>query len=178
MMAASPKASQHESMAELAAFFAQIAERQRHAEDLEARITAGEECLHAIDQQYQAKVDDLHAIEAVITERQAELADLNSKTPKARVAFEEDMLPLRREKADIHEEIRRGQDLLRTIREQTSDAKQELDGIKGLIAGARNMAGGRTFTPAPAPSLSGPAIISPNTLADYDPLEPEQEASA
>jgi chromosome segregation ATPase len=163
-MATSQKGPQPESMAAYAEFFLKIAQREQYAEEVEARARAAEEREDAANQRYQARVDDLHGIEAVILERQATFDDLHSALPKAQVAFEESMLPLRREKAELQEDVRRLQAHQRTLQEQNADAERALSQIKSEIMGGQQMARARTF--APVPSLSGPVIISPNPLAD------------
>jgi chromosome segregation ATPase len=161
---------------EIVKFFEMLGQRHELREALEAEVTAHEQQLAGQRQEAQDLKTEKAALLSVIRELMEQLEDLTSPLPKARVAVEDALLPLRREQAELQEDIRREQAQLRTLKEQTSDALQQLEQIKAMIVGGQAQVRARSF--APAPSMNGPAIISPNLLADDHPLEPEQEASA
>jgi chromosome segregation ATPase len=156
-------------MAELVEFFKTLGERQQLSESLEVEIKAHEAHLEGQRQEVARLADDKQALERVITQLEDRLADLTSAVPSAAQVVELRLTESRQATAAETEQLRRIQAYQQSVKQQISDAEDTLRDLKGQIAGLTDHSRGRMF--APAPSLSGPAIISPNPLAIDDPKE-------
>jgi chromosome segregation ATPase len=167
---------QKQDIGQLVQFFDQIGKRLEYAETLETAIADNERQLEAQRQERDRLGDEKQALLTVIRELMAQLEDLTGEMPTKAHALEVKLGDLRREVASQTEQLRRMEDYSRSIKEQISDGETRLRNLKAQIAGAEDMARARSF--APMPSMTGPVIISPNTLADYDPREPSEEVAS
>jgi chromosome segregation ATPase len=157
-------------------FFKTLGERDEIRKELEAAIAEHEQQLQGQRKEAEELRAEKQALLSVIRELMGQLEDLAAAVPSKAQALEMRLGDLRREVASQTEQLRRMEDYSRSIKEQISDGETRLRNLKAQIAGAEDMARARSF--APMPSMTGPVIISPNTLADYDPREPSEEVAS